>query len=247
MNGKTLKEKAVPTAAVVLSLAAAFLFFQRFNPEVFFKYEGEPVSLETIRENPSVSYAGRLPGADIPQIASIEDFEAVMGNQHVTPAWDELEGTGVYGLKPWVDPYSITKARSSSGHLYSTGRKAPEVIRTLTVTADSYREYCLLKLADSSYILAQLPANIQYKAEKGEKAAFPVGIKKTNSDEVRSELSEICAQYGADTTYTLYMVDDEWDQEQHFTIFIIRLGASALLFFVLAVGLVLAAGKLFHR
>lgn len=79
-----------------------------------------------LRENPSVSYAGRLPEADIPRIASIEDFEAVTGNQHVTPVWAELVETGVYGLKPWVDPYSITKARSSSGHLYSTGRKAPE-------------------------------------------------------------------------------------------------------------------------
>lgn len=36
MNGKALKEKAVPAAAVVLSLVAAFLFFQRFNPEAFF-------------------------------------------------------------------------------------------------------------------------------------------------------------------------------------------------------------------
>lgn len=107
MNGKTLKEKAVPTAAVVLSLAAAFLFFRRFNPEVFFKYEGEPVSLETIRENPSVSYAGKLPRADIPRIASIEEFESVTGSQYVTHVCEELVETGMYGLKPWVDPYSV--------------------------------------------------------------------------------------------------------------------------------------------
>lgn len=97
MNGKTLKEKAVPTAAVVLSLAAAFLFFQRFNPEVFFKYEGEPVSLETIRENPSVSYAGKLPRADIPRIASIEEFESVTGSQYVTHVCEELVETGMSG------------------------------------------------------------------------------------------------------------------------------------------------------
>ncbi len=107
MNGKILKEKAIPTVAVILSLAEAFLFFRRFNPELFLKYESEPVSMDTIRENPSVSYAGKLPGADIPRIASIEEFESVTGSQYITPVCEELVETGMYGLKPWVDPYSV--------------------------------------------------------------------------------------------------------------------------------------------
>ena len=61
MNGKMLKEKAVPTAAVALSLVAAFLFPGVLTRRLFLN-EREPVTLEVLRENPSASYAGRLPG-----------------------------------------------------------------------------------------------------------------------------------------------------------------------------------------
>ena len=67
--------------------------------------------------------------------------------------------------------------------------------------------------------------------------------KKVNSQEARTYLRGVCDKYGADVTYTLYMVDNEWGQENHFTLFIIRFGAAAVLFFALAVALVLASWK----
>jgi len=42
-----------------------------------------------------------------------------------------------------------------------------------------------------------------------------------------------------------YAVNDKWQEEHQFILFLLRFGAAALLWFVLAVGLTLAGWKLF--
>ena len=246
MEGYSLKEKAIMVIVVLIALVVAFLFYQRFQPEVFMNKAGEAVGMADIQSDLTKSYTGKTAGDDIPRIASAEELEQLTENEYVTAVPKSIVETGIYGLKPWVDPYEITKGRTSGGRLYSTGRKAPEVTDMLTVTAEYYREYYLIGLKDSSYILAQFDASYKKAIENGEAVTLPIGLKKTNSSETRSYLEEICDQYGADDTYTLYMADDEWDQENNFTLIIIRLGAAIVLFFVLAVALMLVSWKVFR-
>ena len=241
-----LKEKIIMIIVVVIAFIVAFVFYQRFQPEAFMKKAGKPVGLAETKQNLIKPYTGKPAGEDIPRMTSADELEGLTENGCVTVVPKKIIGTGIYGLKPWVDPYKITKGRASGGRLYSTGRKAPEVTDALTIRAPYYREYCLIELEDSSYIVAQLDASFQKEIERGSAVTLPIGKKKINSKEVRTYIEEICSQYGADNTYTLYMADDEWDQENHFTALIVRFGAAAVLFFVLAVALVLASWKVFR-
>ncbi len=246
MKKYTFKEKAILMTMTILAFIAAFLFFQRFQPETFMKKAGEPVGMEDIEADTAKSYTGKTAGEDIPRIASAGAFEGITGGEYVTAVPVSVTETGIYSLKPWVDPYDITKGRTSRGRTYSTGRKAPEVTDMLTADAEYYREYYLIELEDSSFILAQFSASYRKEIEKGEQVTLPIGLKKTNSDAAKSALEGICEEYHADNTYTLYMADDEWDQDNYFTVFIVRFGVSALVFFVIAILLFLGAGKVFR-
>lgn len=246
MEEYSLKEKAIMVTAVVLAFIAAFAFYQKFEPEAFMKKNGKQVGMSEIKQNLAKSYAGKTAGDDIPHITSASELEQISPNEYVTAVPKNVIETGVYSLKPWVDPYKITKTRTSGRGIYSTGRKAPEVTDTLTATAPYYREYYLVELEDGTYILAQFNTSYKDAVKNGDTITLPIGLRKTNSNEARTYLEEICSQFGADVTYTLYMVDDEWDQENHFTLFIIRYGAAGVLFFALAVALVLASWKVFR-
>ena len=244
MKKYSFREKTILMTMTILAFIAAFLFFRRFEPEAFLKKEGVPVGMEEIKADISKSYTGKTAGEDIPRIASAGDFGSITGSEYVTCVPTGVVETGIYSLKPWVDPYEITKGRNSKGRLYSTGRRAPEITDMPAADAEYYREYYLIELEDSSYILAQFSASYQKKIEDGERVVLPVGLKKTNSDAAKSALKDICGMYHADHTYTLYMADDEWDQENNFTVFIVRFGAAAAVFFVTALLLFLGAGKL---
>ena len=93
-----------------------------------------------------------------------------MGNtQWVTITTEEIVGTYVYRLKPWVDPYSLTRVRTSGGRSVSTGRRAPETTKGPALRAEAYQEYYLVKLPDSTYVLAQFGGVFAGKIKKEEK------------------------------------------------------------------------------
>lgn len=246
MEGYSFKEKAILVIAVVLAFIVAFAFYQKFEPEAFMKKAGDPVGMSEVNQNLTKSYTGKTAGDDIPRIASASELEQLTENEYVTVSPENVIETGVYSLKPWIDPYKITRGRTSSGRTYSTGRKAPEVRDFVSIWAPYYREYYLIELEDSTYIVAQFDESYKKAFEKGDAVTLPIGQKKVNSQEARTYLREVCGEYGADVTYTLYMVDNEWGQENHFTLFILRFGAAVVLFFALAVALVLASWKVFR-
>lgn len=128
--------------------------------------------------------------------------------------------------------------------MVSTGRKAPEVTDSAIQAVEYYQEYYLICLEDGTYIPAQLDDSYREKIESGKAALLPLGIKKTNTNEARQYLKEICEEYGADDTCTLYMIDDNWQEEHEFTFFLIKFTVAAVVFFVLAVGLLMLAEKL---
>lgn len=231
------------TAIIIMSLMIAFLVYSGIDPEKFIKPDGEPVTLAQIAADRQKSYAGKTAGTDIPRLAGSSDFAEMTQSTYVTAEPQEIVSTGIYSLNPWVDPYEITKMRNSSGRMVRTGRKAPEVTDNAIEAAEYYQEYHLIQLSDGTYILAQFSGAYQEKLKQGENVMLPIGVKKANSTAAREYLEEICQQYGADSSFTLYMIDDEWQEEHEFIFFIMKFGIAAVVFLVLAVGLLIIAEK----
>ncbi len=233
------KKKTVLMCAVIAAFIVAFLFYVRFQPEAFLNAETEPVGMDEIEADSTKSYAGRTAGEDIPLIASAAAFEELREGDYVTVSPKSVVRTGVYGRKPWVDARNYSGGRSTSN---------PEVIddmsSLLTKGAENYREYCLIELEDSSYILAQLTVPHQKAIAKGDTAVMPVGEKVT-SGRASDALEEICGEYHAESTCSLYMVDDEWDYSHNFVLLIVRYAAAAVVFFIVAIPLFMTASKIF--
>lgn len=243
MENKTVK-KVVETILVIVSLVIAFAVYQKINPEKFVKPDSTPVTMEEIAAAPQENYAGKAAGEDITRITGREEFENLTEGAYVTAEPVKIVKTGIYGIKPWVDPYEITKVRGSKGRMVSSGRRAPEVTDNVTNAAGYYQEYYLIELQDGTMIPAQFGEAYLDKIEKGKKITLPIGCRKTNSNEAREYLEDIGEKNGVDTTYTLYMIDDNWQEENHFKFVIIRFGISAVVFFVVAVLLVYAFEKI---
>ena len=243
----TIVKKGIEVAIVVFSLIISFLFYKNLELEKYIKQADTPVTAAQIGSVPQESYTGRVAGEDITRISDSKDFAEMIGKDYATAEPVEVIVTGVYGLKPWVDPYAITKIRNSRGRLVSTGRKAPEVVDNGVSAVEYYQEYYLIRLEDGSCILAQFSDPYREKIEKGERVVLPIGIKKTNSNDVRKALEEICEEYGADNTFTLYMINDEWQKEHENIFFIIKLAIAAVVFFILAISLLVILYKLEDR
>ncbi len=245
---KTKIVKVIQILFVAASMVAGFLFYQRFSPEAFLMPKEEIIGEAQIQADPSESYTGKTAGEGIPHLSGIAEYDQLGTYDYVSVTTDEIISTDVYGLKPWVDPYSLTRMRLSGGHTVSTGRRAPEVREGLAVRAEAYQEYYLIRLPAAGYCLAQFSeACVRQLNQEGE-VTLPIGKKQTTSKEARKYLEDMGNAYEADTSYVLYMVDDDWGEENHFRLFLIRFGASVGVFLVLAVALLLLLEKIvMHR
>ena len=67
------------------------------------------------------------------------------------------------------------------------------------------------------------------------------------TDTARNRLATVCGEYGADMNGVFYAFDNEWQEEHHTILLLIRFGAAALLWFVLTIGLTLAVVKIFKK
>lgn len=110
----------------------------------------------------------------------------------------------------------------------------------------NYNPYYLLELPDHTYILAQIPQTEADAIAKGESVTLPIGQKVGMTDTVWSHLAAVCGEYGADTDGVFYAFDNEWQEEHHTSLLLLRFGA-ALLWLVLAVGLGLAGWRIFKK
>ncbi len=223
---KTVAEAAIAAVSFVL----AFLTFQGIDPEKFIRPDST-----------------HLAGEDTPRLSGREEFEALAETDFVTAEPEEVIATGVYGLKPWVDPYKITRASMPNGRTVSTGRRAPDATDNAIMAAEHYQEFYLIRLPDRTYILAQFDRIYREEIEKGRAVTLPAGVKKPVSGEAQNYLKEICEKYGADSSRVLYMIDDEWQQEHDFPFFMIRLGIAAAVFFAVGIPLFAFFSKITGR
>ena len=218
--GQSMVKTVAEVAIVAISFVLAFLTYQKIDPEKFIKPDST-----------------QLAGEDIPRLSGREEFEALAGTDPVTAEPEEVVATGVYGLKPWVDPYKITRATMPNGRTVSTGRRAPDATDNAVTAVEHYQEFYLIRLPDQTYILAQFDRIYQEEIEKGGAVTLPAGVKKPVSSEAKKYLKEICEAYGADSSCVLYMIDDEWQQAHDFQFFMIKLGIAAVVFFAVGVPL----------
>lgn len=236
-------KRVIEAGIIVVSLIPAFLVFRRINPEKVIKPDNNPVTAVQIAAAPQKSYTGKVAGEDIMRISNEMEYEEAVGTVYMTVEPQAVVSTGIYSLNPWVDPYKITKMRNSGGRMVSSGRKAPEVTDSSIQAMEYYQEYYLVELPDQTYVLAQFSSTYKEKIERGEAVTLPIGVKKANSSTARGYLKEICEKYGADSTFTLYMIDDKWQEEHEFTFFIIKFAVAAVVFLALAVTLLTIVEK----
>ncbi|MGN6714337.1 hypothetical protein [Anaerocolumna jejuensis] len=237
----------LPLITVAVCLVLAFFLFAKLNPEGWIKKEGKPVKLADIPAGDNGAYTGKTAGEDVPKLSGSKELEDMIGTQYESAIPKKVIKTGVYSLKPWLNPYEITNGRNNSGRIYRTGRKAAEATDSAILAVSDYIEYYLIQLPDDTYILAQFSDTYRKAIERGETVTLPLGIQKNTGKEARSYLKEICGKYGASTDYVLYAVDNEWNNEHEFTLFIIRFGISAVVFFILSFAILMAADKIRHR
>lgn len=239
MNRKTI----IPAASVLLSLVCASLLFLNWNPEALFKQEETPVTMDDIEQGGAKDFTGFAAGADIPRLTGAADFSEILYDlDYVTAEPVGIVPTGVYSLKPWVSHYStrVYKGRTT------TGSRRAEVSASGLDILGNYSPYYLLELPDHTYILAQIPEKEADAIARGESVTLPIGQKVGMTDAARSRLSAVCGEYGADMEGVFYAFDNEWQEAHHSALLLLRFGAAALLWFMLAVGLTLAGNRIFQ-
>lgn len=220
--GHSMAKTVVEVAIVIVSLILAFMVYQKIDPEKFIKPD-----------------SSQMAGEDTPRISGREEFVALVGTDPVTAEPEEVIATGVYGLKPWVDPYKIARTTMPNGRTVSTGRRAPDATDSAVMAVEHYQEFYLIRLPDQTYILAQFGRMYREEIERGGSVTLPAGVKKPVSAGAQKYLKEICEAYGADSSCVLYMIDDEWQQRHDFQFFIIKLGIAAAVFFAVGIPLFL--------
>lgn len=238
MNRKTI----IPTVSSLLSLVCASLLFLNWNPEALFRQEETPVTMNDIEQGGTEDFTGSAAGEDIPRLTGAADFSEILYDlDYVTAEPVGIVPTGVYSLKPWVSHYNTHTYKGRT----TTGSRRAEVSTSGLDILGNYNQYYLLELPDHTYILAQIPDKEADAITKGESVTLPIGQKVGMTDTARSRLAAVCGEYGADMDGVFYAFDNEWQEEHHTTLLLLRFGAAALLWFVLAVGLTLAGNQIF--
>lgn len=148
--GQSMVETVMKVKIVTISFILAFLTYQGIAPEKFIK-----------------SDSTHLAGEDTPRLSGREEFEALVGTDPVTVEPEEVVATGVYGLKPWVNPSKITRTAMPNGRTVNTGRRAPDATDNAITAVEHYQEFYLIRLPDQTYILAQFDRIYRAEIEKG--------------------------------------------------------------------------------
>lgn len=236
---------------VLISIAAGFGVYRWFEPAILVKSLEEVIGQKEIEQNPSRRFScGKIAGEDIPHLMGTEELEGLKADgkdyreyEFITVVTDEIIGTNIYGRVPWVDPDTLG-LRDYWREPERFSGTAPEATEGPAIRAEAYQEYYLVRLPDSSYVVAQLNPFYAQKVKRGE-VTLPIGLVYGTSEEAYVYLEEICREYGVDPSYTLYMLDEEWGAKMHLSNFFIRAGAAILVYLVLGVGLFLTVEMLF--
>ena len=227
---ENLIKKIVDGALVVVSLLLAIAFYYTFDLEsIFYERQQKTVSQADIEANLALDYSGKKAGEGIKIVSTKEEWEDTYTTEYITITPVKITKTNVYSLANWADRY--TRRRKGGA-----GRRRREVQTEVFDYDDNYRRYYVIELEDGTNILAQMNRGIANQIAKGEKVELPLGKKTGLSSTAKKMLSDIIEEKNITDTYVLYTIDDEWQKSNATKIFFIKFGASAILFFAIAVG-----------
>lgn len=240
------KSVIIPVVSVVAALFVAAVFFVSWTPDFLSLSKEPPVTQSDISKNKIRNYAGYPAGPDIPRLNGAADFAKMpYSTGYATAQPTAIVPTNIYRLKPWVNPYETKTYKGR--RLSSTGQRKPAIRQSDLPFLEDYSQYYLLQLPDKSYILAQLPPADAAAAAKGTGAALPLGKKTGLTATARKYLTPICQQYNVKTNGgVFYAFNDQWEKENYFTSFLLRLAAAAVLWLALTVGFMQLGSMLFQ-
>lgn len=228
-------------------LGISMLVYQWVTPESFLPYEEQAVELEEIKVNPLEDYAGKPPGETIPKLAGKDEWEQLIHGGYAAVSTDELIPTGIYGLLSQEAYHTLREgAVRIGGRIRRKTNTVEWATRWPLNDAQYYQEYYLVRLPDSTYILALLSPGVERELRRKGEITLPIGRKETIRNEVRTLFTEACSTYEVEAVYYLHMVDNAWMEEKRGMRFALRLIPAAGVFFLLAAGWVLMIGKVFH-
>lgn len=230
--------------ATLVGLAAALFVFCNFSIEGYLwnKEEGNTVSAQELKDNMSSAYIGHPAAEDVPRLSSLEDFNQMTDTvDTATVVPKSIIPTGVYSLGKWSDYFTSRKNGTS-------WRRKEQVLTSSFLAGlwGDYSEYYIIELEDGKYILAQINDCIARRLENGETLLLPVGHKIGFSQEAKKELSNICNEYETSMKYVFYAIDDNWQTEHSFALFMGR-AIAAFLCFVVVVAVFMLLGWLLGR
>lgn len=235
-------EKLKTWISVIIGIAVALFVFTNFSLEGYLwdKEKEDVVTAKDLEEKTCDALVGRPAAEDVKQIASKAEFDKMTNSAEtgvITPK--SIISTGVYNLGRWCDKYSKSRKRA-------TKRKKAEVLTSTFLARiwGEYYQYYLIQLEDDRYILAQMSDCVAREVEKGESVRLPVGYKIGFSQKAKNELTEICQEYGADTQYVFYTIDDTWQKEQSFILLISRIAVAFVTLFAVSAIVMFLLGKI---
>ena len=240
-------EKYIKFAGGIVILGISLLVYQWVSPESFLAYEGQVVELKELQANPIEDYAGKPAGESIPRLTGKDEFEQLRHKGYATITTDEIIPTGIYGL---ISQEAYNILQKGVVRVGGRVRRKTNIVewakRWPLMDAQYYQEYYLVRLPDSTYILALLSPGIEKEFRTKGEITLPIGRKETIRNEVRTLFTDICSKYEVEPVYYLFMVDNAWIEEKRGILFILRFIPAAGVFFILASGWVMIMGKIFH-
>lgn len=240
------KSVLVPVASVVAALFIATVFFVGWTPDFLSLSKETPVTQSDIVQNKTKDFAGYPAGPDIPRLNSANDFAKMIYRVgYATAQPTAIIPTNIYSLKPWVNPY---ETRTYKGRkIASTGQRKPTIRQSDLPLLEDYNQYYLLQLPDKSYILAQLPPSDAAAVAKGANVTLPIGKRMGMTATARKYLTPIFQKHNIKPVAgVFYAFNDQWQKENYFTSFLLRMAAAAALWLALAVGFMQLGSALFQ-
>ncbi len=237
--------KIILWVSVIIALAIAALIYFNWNPEHLLRMNEKTVFLADIEQNGREAYIGSLAGADIPRINGKEEFQTTPEPAFTAEPVDVVY-TGAYELKSWVDPYIYRRTRK--GRKYGAPKRKAQFLQYknpdgIFQNHTDYLPFYFLTLPDETYILAQIPKSYAKDIQNGKSVTLPIGKKVMKG--IPKSLHQLCDQYDADTGCVYYAFCDEWQEKHQTAVFVIRAGVVSVVFFGIAISLILIGNKVF--
>lgn len=234
------KDKIITFTACIIGLCVAGFVYLNFNPIGLMRMTEKEVNRSELDKNPQISFTGKKAGTGIEKLISKEQVLELSIDDYVVIEVFDIIPTGIYELNHWVrqSDYNIStkkrsRNRSNKKYLNPHVNQKPKFN-----DINYYTQYYLLKLQDGTYIPALFDRCYVSSLKKGKKTVLPIASKIKTNTTVKGWMESIAKDYPALIDDTFYMFEDEWYQQNKFSMLVIKAVAAILVFFIINIGII---------